>query len=240
MLESYAERGRLTVSQNRADAANQLVSEWVRDGGVKEPQKAFILTQTRAEAKQINKLCQTARRFEAATSSKSVVIQNQVYHVGDRVMFHKKILKKGIENGYQGKVTAIDAIKRTVTFMLDRKPTEQKSARGHTQSVAVAIKELSSDHLTLGYAATTHKLQGQSIERAYCLLGGGMTNKELTYVQLTRGEIATKLFIDRDHAGKKLADIADAMKQSGRKDLAHDQTDTNRLRLQIQPDTKES
>ena len=66
-----------------------------------------------------------------------------------------------------------------------------------------------------------------------------MTNKELTYVQLTRGEIATKLFIDRDHAGKKLADIASAMKQSGKKDLAHDQTDGNRLRLQIKRDEKE-
>ena len=240
MLESYAERGRLTVARNRTNAANQLVSEWVKDGGVREPERAIILTQTRPEAKQINKLCQSARRLEAATNSKSAVIQNEIYHVGDRVMFHKKILKKGIENGYQGKITGIDLIKRTVTFKLDRKPTQQKRARGHTQSVSIAIKDLSEDHLTLGYAATTHKLQGQSIERAYCLLGGGMTNKGLTYVQLTRGEISTKLFIDRDHAGKKLADIADAMKQSGRKDLAHDQTDTNRLRLQIKPDTKES
>ncbi len=240
MLESYAERARLTVARNRIEAASQLVTAWVKDGGVKEPQKAFILTQTKAEAKQLNRLCQDARRFEGATSSKSAVIQNQVYHVGDRVMFHKKILKKGIENGYQGKITGIDTLKKTVTVMLDRKPNEQKSARGHKQEVTIAIKDLPKDYLTLGYAATTHKLQGQSVERAYCLLGGGMTNKELTYVQLTRAEVATKLFIDRDHAGKKLADIATAMRQSGKKELAHDQTDTNRLRLQIKPDTKES
>ena len=239
MLESFAERRRLTVARNRTEAANQLVSEWVKDGGVKEPQKAFVLTQTRAEAKQLNHLCQAARRLEGATRSKSAVIQNQVYHVGDRVMFHKKILKNGIENGYQGEITGVDRLKKTVTVMLDRKPNEQKSARGHKQEVTIAIKDLPKDYLTLGYAATTHKLQGQSVERAYCLLGGGMTNKELTYVQLTRGELITKLFIDRDHAGKKLADIADSMKQSGKKELAHDQTDGNRLRLQIKRDEKE-
>ena len=239
MLESYAERGRLTVARNRTDAANQLVSEWVKDGGVKEPQKAFVLTQTKAEAKQVNQLCQAARRFESATSSKSAVIQNQIYYVGDRVMFHWKIHEKGIENGYQGEITGIDKLKKTVTFRLDHEPNEQKRQWGHKQRVTIAIKDLHKDYLTLGYAATTHKLQGQSVERAYCLLGGGMTNKEMTYVQLTRGELITKLFIDRDHAGKKLTDIADSMKQSGKKDLAHDQTDGNRLRLQIKRDEKE-
>jgi len=239
MLESYAQRGRLKVARNRTEAASQLVSEWATDGGISRPQDAAILTQTRAEAKQINKLCQDARRLEGAVSSKSIVIQSQIYHVDDRVLFHKKMFLKGIENGSQAKIIAVDTSKRTITVELDRELSKAKKKRGHRRTVTIAIKDLAREQLTLGYAATTHKLQGQSVKHAYCLLGGGMTNKELTYVQLTRGELITRLFVDKDHAGKKLADIADSMKQSGKKELAHDQTDRNRLRLQIKRDEKE-
>jgi ATP-dependent exoDNAse (exonuclease V) alpha subunit len=230
-LDNYAQRGRLTVARNRSESVTQLVNEWVNDGGVKEPQKAFVLTQTRAEAKEINKRCQDARLLAGELSFESAVIRNQSYYAGDRVMFHKKIVSKGVENGYQGRITSIDSIKRTVTIRMDGKPSKEKRKMGHKQTVTIAIKDLSNNHISLGYAATTHKLQGQSVERAYCLLGGGMTNKEMTYVQLTRGEMLTKLFIDKHHAGEKLADIAEAMKQSGKKELAHDQGIEQRLRI---------
>ena len=58
-----------------------------------------------------------------------------------------------------------------------------------------------------------------------------MTNKEMTYVQLTRGEMLTRLFIDKHHAGEKLADIAEAMKQSGKKELAQEQRIEQRLQI---------
>ena len=109
---------------------------------------------------------------------------------------------------------------------------------GQRQTVTIAIDNLSEKHLTLGYAATPHKIQGQRIERIYCLSGGGIANKKLDYVQLTRGESFTKVFMDRDDAGKKLADIADSMQQSGKKDLGHDRQDENRLRLRISRDDK--
>ena len=240
MLESYAHRGRLKVARNRTEAAGQLVTEWARDGGISRPQDAMILTQTRAEAKQINKLCQEARRLEGTTSSKSIVIENQIFYVDDRVLFHKKMYLQGIENGSQARIVAVDLQKKTITVNLDRAPSAVKAMKGHQQTVTLAIKDLTQDQLTLGYAATTHKLQGQSVKHAYCLLGGGMTNKELTYVQLTRGEQSTKLFIDRNHAGRKLADIAEAIQQSGKKRMAHDLTEDTRLRLQIKRPEKES
>ena len=238
ILENYARRGCLTVTQTRTDAVTRLVNEWVKDGGIAKPKGAMILTQTRADANQINTLCQDARLLKEAISSKSVVIQNQVYHVGDRVMFHQKIGLKGVKNGDQGTISGIDRLKKTVAVMLDRKPTKLKAMMGQKQTVTIAIDNLSEKHLTLGYAATPHKIQGQRIERIYCLSGGGIANKKLDYVQLTRGESFTKVFMDRDVAGKKLADIADSMQQSGKKDLAHDRLDENRLRLRISRDDK--
>ncbi len=239
MLENYASRGRLTVAKNRREAANQLVNEWAKDGGIAKPTDSIILTQTRAEAKQINHMCQAARRLEGAISSKSTVAANQVYHVGDIVLFHTAMKLKGIENGFKAEVVGVDSLKKTMTVMLDRELSQQQKQRGHTQKVTLKVKDLSPDDMTLGYAATSHKAQAQSVPKVFCLIGGGMTNQELTYVNLTRSEQFTKLFIDKDHAGKKLADIAASMKQSGKKELAHDQTDGNRLRLQIKRDEKE-
>ncbi|MGV2342204.1 MAG UNVERIFIED_CONTAM: hypothetical protein LVR18_52330 [Planctomycetaceae bacterium] len=39
--------------------------------------------------------------------------------------------------------------------------------------------------LTLGYAATTHKMQGNTVSNSFLLLGGTMTSRELAYVQAT-------------------------------------------------------
>ena len=155
------------------------------------------------------------------------------------MLFHKKMYLKGIENGSQARIAAVDTRKRTITVVLDRELSDAKKKVGHRQTVTIAIKHLAREQLTLGYASTTHRLQGQSVKQAYCLLGGGMTNKELTYVQLTRGEQSTKLFIDKNHAGRKLADIAEAIQQSGKKQMAHDLTDDGRLRLRIKRDGKE-
>lgn len=138
-------------------------------------------------------------------------------------------------------------IEQTLKKHRDLSPEQSNAAKALLKNnsslrrmTGVSTKELSQEQLTLGYAATTHKMQGQSVRKAYRLLGGGMTNKELAYVQLTRGEESTELFIDRHHAGQKLADIADAMKQSGKKYLAHDIADDNRRRLRIERAGKES
>ena len=235
MLESYLRRGRLTVSKTRAEAAQQLVTEWAKDGGAKHPEQAIILTQMRAEAKDINRLCQMERLLEGQISRHSVRIHGETYHVGDRVMFHEGKRRKGIENGYQATVKSIHPVTKAITFKLDRAPSEQQQRFGHTQLVTLSRKEISSEFLTLGYAATTHKLQGQDRPKAYCLIGGRLTDQELTYVQITRGQLSTKLFTDRHHAGQKLSDLAESIQKSGKKKLAHDLG----LRLKIEGDNKE-
>lgn len=232
MLESYARRGKLTVCQNREKAARQLVTEWARDGGIKRPEQAIILTQTKTEARQVNRLCQAERQLAGALSRASIRIEGQQYHVGDWVLFHKPHRIKGIENGFKATITGFDARKQVLQVRLDREPSAQQKRRGHRRNVTIDLKKIPKDFLTLGYAATTHKMQGQSCERAYCLIGSRMTNKELTYVQITRGERETKLFTDRHHAGQKLADLAESIQKSGKKQLAHDLYLSQRLRKQ--------
>lgn len=236
MLESYLRRGRLTVAKNRTEAARKLVTTWSKDGNAKRPEEAIILTQTREEARQINRLCQMERKLDGRLGQRSVQLpverHVETFHVGDRVMFHEPFRRKGIENGFQATITAIHPVSKAITFRLDRDVTPQQKKLGHTQTVTLKPGEIGPKLITLGYAATTHKMQAQSRVRAYCLMGGQLTNQELAYVQITRGEMQTKLFIDRDHAGPKLTELAKTLKTSGEKKLAHDLG----LRLRIQKD----
>jgi conjugative relaxase-like TrwC/TraI family protein len=232
MLESYLRRGKLTVAKNRSLAAQQLVSEWAKDGHAKRPEQAIILTQMKSEARHINRLCQSERQLAGQLGQRSVHVHKETFHVGDRVMFHQPLRIKGIENGYQATITAIHPVTQEMSFRLDRAPSAEQKKWGRTQTVKLKPKDIGPDFLTLGYAATTHKMQGQTRAHAYCLMGGSLANQELAYVQITRGEKQTKLFIDRDHAGPKLSQLAETLRTSGEKKLAHDLG----LRLRIQKD----
>ncbi|QDT76364.1 MobF family relaxase [Lacipirellula limnantheis] len=62
--------------------------------------------------------------------------------------------------------------------------------------------------LSLDYARTTHLGQGQTVENSYVLLGGQMTDRELSYVQMSRHREKLHLYSSEQEAGKTLAGIA--------------------------------
>jgi hypothetical protein len=88
--------------------------------------------------------------------------------------------------------------------------------------VTIPVHELTPESLTLGYAATTHKMQGNTVSNSYLLLGGKMTSSELAYVQATRARDETWLFCDRQTAGDDLSDLVRSMSRSRAKQMAHD------------------
>ncbi len=236
MLESYVRRGLLTVAKDRTQAVQKLVTAWSKDGCAKRPEQALILTQTREEARYVNRLCQQDRQLDGQLGRQSVRLHGAKYHVGDRVMFHQALRRKGIENGFRATITAIHPVTREITMKLDRTPSLQQQRLGHTQFVTLKPKEIGVDLLTLGYAATTAKLQGGSAPQVYCLMGGRFTDQNFVYTQITRGEQQTKLFIDRHHAGPKLTQLAESLRQSNQKRLAHDLG----LRLEVNQREKSS
>jgi ATP-dependent exoDNAse (exonuclease V) alpha subunit len=182
-----------------------------------------VFTQTRAQARQINRLCQ--RRLIsslAAVPLLSVRHEGEKYHIGDRVMFHKALRRQAIENGYRGTVIAVDPILRRLTVKLDQEPSAEARKRGATQIVRVPLRRLDAQAISLGYAATTHKLQGQTVGHAYLLMSGKMMSREMAYVQATRARKKTRIFVDQLHAGPELKDLVQAVERTSAKNLAHD------------------
>jgi ATP-dependent exoDNAse (exonuclease V) alpha subunit len=223
-LDSYAQRGRLVVAKDREQAIRELVATWVKHGGCNQPEQHVAFTPTRAEAQLVNRLVQ-AERDSAGEIDRTRSLRNgdDVICRGDRVLFHKNIFADGVRNGYRGIVTQVDRFRGTLAIRLDG---------DEARNVTIRLRNYGPEGLSLGYAMTTHKGQGQSVEHAYLLVGGKMSDRELTYVQATRGKRSTRLFVDDVHAGEELKDLARALSRTRAKELAHDQA----ARAKLSPD----
>jgi ATP-dependent exoDNAse (exonuclease V) alpha subunit len=223
-LRNLADRGLVTVADSRAAARAALVSDWAkneRDARAKN----LIFTGTNAEAHDLNLLCQTARlnSGELATRERATartIIDPKsnkpftftVYR-GDRVLFTERSRTLGVTNGDLGTVTAV----RTRTL---RHGAALSVKLDDGRTVLVPLKSYSG--LRLGYAVTTHKGQGTTVDRAYVLAGGRMQDRELSYVQASRARLATRVYVDRNEAGSDLSELARQMSVSREKTLAHE------------------
>lgn len=232
-LKSYAARGRVTVGADKEETMTKLVKSWSANGGARRPGDHLIFTQTRVETDAMNELCQAERKRKGQLGlAASIRVGQQGLYRGDRIMFHEAYRAAGIENGYRGTLLRVDPILRRITVRLDQEPSKEARARGLTQTVTVPLRAFKSGGISLGYSATTHKMQGQTIENSYMLVGGSMTNQEMSYVQATRGRATTRLFVDEAHAGAELVHLAKAMERPVGKNLAHDVGSHRDLRVE--------
>lgn len=229
-LANLNKRGRVTIGKDRSDTIKKLVEAWVKNGGELRPQDNFVFVQTREDARTINGLLQQRRlQRQILPRLASVIADRQRIYRGDRVMFNVPCRALGIENGYRGTVVGINPALGRLTVKLDREPNQTDFGKPKSQIVTVslralkkAVREPDIEPVTLAYAATTHKLQGGSTQVAYMLVGGQMTDREMSYTQLTRGVQKTYLFCDQLHAGDNLKDLSRAMNKSREKRMAHD------------------
>lgn len=214
-LQSYADRGRLVVAKDRGEAIHRLVDSWTAGGGADRPEQHLIFTPTRSEAQVANRFCQ-AERIERGVidQSRSLRHGGDLLCDGDRVLFHKNVFADGIRNGYRGVITSVDRLRGRLTIRLD--------GERESRDVTVRARDYGAEGLTLGYAQTTHKGQGQTVEHSYLLVGGKMADREMIYVQATRGKLSTQLFVDEPHAGEELHELARSLARSRPKELAHE------------------
>lgn len=218
-LESLSARGLVSVQKTRADTIKELVTTWSRESAVRKD-KSLIFCGTNEEAKEINQQCQKQQSLRGHLfTSRSLEIQGSRAYVGDRVLFSKNDRSLGVNNGDIGTVVAIHPLFQQMTVAVDGgervtvRPKEYV-LRGAEQQGECALR--------LGYAVTTHRGQGTTVDHAYVLAGGPMQNREISYVQMSRARAQTRVFVDEQTAGEKLQDLMKTMARSDAKYLAHD------------------
>lgn len=178
------------LAEDRPQAMQKLLEQWRKDGGIERPEAIALLASTNAEVTSLNRSAQAERIKAGEVAEDRKVFANGVYlHEGDRVQFLKKSRPMGIDNSDMGTVLKVDDGRITVKLDLD------------ARELTVDFSRYSSTNLTLGYASTTHKAQGATIQHVHVLMGGPMTDQHMGYVQLSRSKVSTHLFCDKETAG---------------------------------------
>ncbi|MGC1302355.1 MAG: AAA family ATPase, partial [Caulobacteraceae bacterium] len=184
-LDAYAERGHLRVSETRAVARGDLVARWDRDRLAAPDASRIILTHTNDEVRELNQMARDRLRASGQLGSDvqvKVARGERDFACGDRVLFLRNERGLGVKNGSLGTVEALTA--KRMTVRLDAGP-----------SVAFDLKDYAEfDH---GYAATLHKSQGVTVDRAHVLATPGL-DRHAAYVALSRHRDRVDLHYGQD------------------------------------------
>jgi len=210
-LTHHAEKGNLIISEDRRAAQSELVEAWA-ETGIKRPGESLILAGTNLDVVNINREAQERRIEAGAIGGRSLEVGNYDLRRGDRVVFTKRDKSMGVENGSFGTVRVISPELGTMTVELDG----EGSAIHRKRTFSVN----NYDEVKLGYASTTHKAQGSTIEKAFVLTDESMIDHQISYVQLSRARDTTKIFTTREQAGDDLKDLVRQMERDRQKQLA--------------------
>ncbi|OYX00028.1 MAG: Ti-type conjugative transfer relaxase TraA, partial [Caulobacter vibrioides] len=207
-LGAYEARGMVHAAETRDRARVDLVERWDRDR-VAEPSKSrIILTHTNDEVRELN-LTARERLRQAGALGEDVTVKTErgkrSFATGDRLMFLKNDRGLGVKNGMLGEIEQVSPTQMTVRLDTDR-------------SVVFDLKDYAQvDH---GYAATIHKSQGVTVDRAHVLATPGM-DRHGAYVALSRHRDSVQIHYGRDEF-EDLGKLTRVLSRERAKDMVSD------------------
>ncbi|MET4682735.1 Ti-type conjugative transfer relaxase TraA [Brevundimonas faecalis] len=183
-IERYDAAGAVHGHDTRDDARRALVADWMADQQRNPAASQMLLAYTRADVAELNRLAREMLRAAGRLGPDQAVETTngeRAFAVGDQVMFLRNERSLGVKNGTLGTLTA-----------LGRSGIEVRLGDG--RNLRFDRKEYAD--LTHGYAATIHKMQGATVDRAYVLASRHM-DRHATYVAMSRHRDTTKLRYSR-------------------------------------------
>ncbi|MEP9359080.1 Ti-type conjugative transfer relaxase TraA [Sphingomonas sp. KR3-1] len=219
-LQAYTEHDRVHAADTREQARTDLIDRWDRDRQVMPAATRIILTHTNDEVQALNQAARDRLR-SAGQLGEDVALRTErgprTFASGDRVMFLKNERSMGVKNGSLGIVQSVTAARMAVTLDDGR-------------MVAFDLKDYA--HIDHGYAATIHKAQGVTVDRAHVLATPGL-DRHAAYVALSRHRDVMDLHYGRDDFAEP-SKLVRALSRDRAKDMASDYTRDFADRRQIQ------
>lgn len=184
-IAAYADKGMVHQAETREQARGELVERWDRERIAAPDQSRIILTHTNNEVRELNEVARDRMRA-AGELGDDVLVKaergDRQFATGDRIMFLKNERGLEVKNGTLGTIKQVN--QQGITVRTD-----------DGRSVAFDMKDYA--HFDHGYAATIHKAQGMSVDRAHVLAMPGM-DRHSTYVGMTRHKDGVALHYGRD------------------------------------------
>ncbi len=199
-LARYEAHDRLHIHDTREQAAQAMVENWdATRRDLPAGQAVMITDASNAERDQINALAQEHRARAGELGSHQVELPGKPYGLaaGDEIIFtaqHHPPGEQRVENGITGTITDTSRNEHEDQVTI-------KTRENPPRDVNVNTNEF--HELSLGYAVHVYKAQGLTTERASILTGGWQTDRESTYVALSRARDQTDIYLSREDLGEE-------------------------------------
>ena len=207
-VHAYEQHGMVHAAGTREQARESLVDSWDAQRIADPEQTRIILTHTNAEVRDLN-LAARDRLRDAGELGEDVRVSaergTREFASGDRIMFLKNERGLGVKNGTLGQVERVS-------------PDSMAVRLDDGRSVAFDLKDYA--HVDHGYAATIHKSQGVTVDRAHVLATPGM-DRHSAYVALSRHRDGVQLHYGRDDFADQ-RQLARTLGRERAKDMASD------------------
>lgn len=212
-VDAYQRHRRITLAATAEDAREQMVADWwaARTQG----QRAGMYALRRADVEDLNRRARHRLQIEGVVGPDQLDVAGRSFAVGDEVMFLRNDRRLGVRNGTVATIAAVHPDVGEVTL---------------ADGVRLPHRYLADGHLGHAYAATIHKSQGATVDRAL-LLGSDALYREAGYVGLSRARERSDLYLvaaDTHGIGDAdpLAELQRHLNRSRAQDLALQQLET--------------
>jgi Ti-type conjugative transfer relaxase TraA len=178
-LDAMRDAKMIHAHEDAQAARRQVTAQTIAD--LATGKSAIVMTGTRREAFQVNQFARDMARTTGQIVGADISFKNargDWRHMaqGERVMFTQNDKRLHIDNGMTGAIQKIEDGKMTVA--LDEK------GMGDGRVVEINLADYA--HIEHGYAYTTHKSQGVTVDRARALVDEKMLDQAMGYVQASR------------------------------------------------------
>ncbi|MBB6229153.1 Ti-type conjugative transfer relaxase TraA [Polymorphobacter multimanifer] len=207
-IHAYDSRGMVHAADTREAARGELVDGWDRARQVEPGNSRIILTHTNAEVRELNEEARGRLRASGDLGDDVAVKTergDRQFASGDRIMFLRNERGMGVKNGTLATIERVSA--EGMAVRLD-------DGRG----VAFDTKDYA--HVDHGYAATFHKSQGVTVDRAHILATPGM-DRHSAYVGMSRHRDSVQVHYGHDDFADR-GQLVRALSRDRGKDMAGD------------------
>ncbi|MBS1054977.1 Ti-type conjugative transfer relaxase TraA [Gluconobacter kondonii] len=191
-------RGHDTLEEARAG----VVAGWDEARQAAPEGSQIMLAHRRVDVRALNEAAREIRR-KAGELGEDVLVSTaqgeRVFADGERVYFLRNDRELGVKNGTLGTVRGIEGSAEAGDLVLSVQ-LDGPDGAGRGRVVSVSVAEY--DALDHGYAATIHKSQGVTVDRAHVLATGSM-DRHGAYVALSRHRDSVSVHWSRDDVGDR-------------------------------------
>lgn len=174
-LKRYEGEGRVHAHQEQDQAKAAIIAAWSDNRAMRPGQTQIILAFRNKDVRDLNQLARATLREQNALG-RDVEFETgqgaQSFAANDRIYFLRNDAKLGVRNGSLGTIERISG--QAITVKLDG---------DEGRAITFTMKEYSA--ITHGYAATIHKSQGVTVDRAHLLTTRNL-DRHAAYVGMTR------------------------------------------------------